>query len=141
MYINEILLGPAGFCIGISKLVQSLSSRLNGWYLDDGTTAENFNTTIEDIKKVKEFHIVSGLSINPLKCEVLFINATKEQKDAMFSTISEQLPGVRLREEMDLLGTPIHDSLIPSFLEKKKIIGQSMCQRLKLLKTHLDCLV
>lgn len=113
-------LAPAGFCIGTSKLVHSLSSRLNAWYLDDGTNGDKFKTIMEDIELIKDFREVSGLSLNPSKCEVLFINATKKQKDAMYAVISEKLPGVRLMEEIDLLGSPIHNSLISKFIQKKK---------------------
>ncbi len=54
----------------------------------------------------------------------------------MYADISEQLPGIRLMEEIDLLGSPIHNSLIPKFIQKKKDIVQSMCDRLKILNIH-----
>lgn len=129
-------LGPPGFCIGISKLVKSLSSRLNGWYLDDGTIGDNFETIMVDLKKIVDYSDISGLYLNPSKCEVHFINATKDQEEVMFKAISEQLPGIRLMNEIDLLGSPIHNSLIPKFIQKKKETVKSMCERLKLLNIH-----
>lgn len=59
---------------------------------------------MEDIKFFLDFRDVSGLSLNPSKCVVLFINATEDRKQDMFKAISELLPGIRLMEEVGLLG-------------------------------------
>jgi len=40
-------LGPLLFCIGIMKLTHSLSSKLNSWYLDDGTLGDNVSISIQ----------------------------------------------------------------------------------------------
>ena len=64
--------GPPGFCISIMKMTRSLSSRLNGWYLDDGSVGDELSVVLEDIGKVLSFCEVSGLSLNPNKCEVFF---------------------------------------------------------------------
>lgn len=118
------------------KLTNSLSSKLNAWYLDDGTIGNDFQTVKEDIKKVLDFCKVSGMVLNPSKCEVFFIQANNDEKAAMLTEISELLPGVRLIEEVDLLGAPIHNSLIPSFNVKKKEIIKTLCDRLKILDIH-----
>lgn len=42
-------LGPPSFCIGILKMTHSLLSRLNGWYLDDGTIGDELPVLLTDI--------------------------------------------------------------------------------------------
>ena len=107
------------------KLTNPLSSKLNAWYLDDCTIGVNFQTVKEDIQKV------SGMVLNPSKCEAFLIKANNDEKAAMLTEISELLPGVRLIEQVDLLGAPIHDSLKPSFIVKKKEIIKNFVRPFK----------
>ena len=87
-------LGPPGFCIGIMRMTHSLSSRLNGWYLNDGTIGDVLSAVLEDIKRVLAFCEVTGLPLNAKKCEVFFTNASDEEKAHMYAEISALLPGV-----------------------------------------------
>lgn len=48
-------LGPPGFCIGIVKMTHSLSSRLNGWYSDDGTIGDVRSVVLDEFQKVLDF--------------------------------------------------------------------------------------
>ena len=54
-------LGPALFCLGTKELVDSLTSPLNLWYLDDGTLAGDLDCALSDIRKVLLFEEPSGL--------------------------------------------------------------------------------
>lgn len=73
-------LGPPAFCIGILKLTHSLLSKLNGWYLDDGT-GDELSIILEDINKVLSFCTKSGLSLNFDKCEVFFVGASLAEEN------------------------------------------------------------
>lgn len=59
-------LGPPGFCM--MRMAHSLSSRLNGWYLDDGVIGDVLSVIFNDIKKVLDLCVLSGLPLK--KCEV-----------------------------------------------------------------------
>lgn len=58
----------------------------------------------------------------------------------MFAEISKLLPWIRIKE-VDLLVAPIHNSLIPIFIQKeKKQIVKTLCDRLKLHSSSIICL-
>lgn len=63
-------------------------------------------------------------------------NFTDEQKASMYGKVSNLLPGVHFISEIDLLGSPISNSLIPPSLLKKKKCVEHMCNRLKKLDVH-----
>ncbi len=63
---------PVAFCIGLRRLTHSLESRLNAWFLDDGTIGDEFPVILRDIERVTAFYDESGLTLNPAKCEVFF---------------------------------------------------------------------
>ena len=131
-------LGPPGFCIGIMKMTHSLSSRLNGWYLDDGTIGDVLSAVLEDIKRVLAFCEVSGLPLNAKKCEVFFINASDEEKAHMYAEISALLPEVKEVDEssLEILGSPIFESGLERMFSSKIETFKLMCERLKLLDIH-----
>ena len=58
------------------KMTRSLSARLNGWYLDDGSVGD----VLEIIGKVLSFCEVSGLSLNPNKCEVFLLMLPQQRR-------------------------------------------------------------
>lgn len=113
-------LGPAGFCIALKKLTDFLMSKLNGSYLDDGNVGGSFEILLNDIKRIIYYGYESGLVLNPSKCEIFIFNCSEEQKTSMHEKVSNLLLGVRLINEIDLLGSPISNSLIPASLTKKK---------------------
>lgn len=131
-------LGPPGFCIGIMKMTHSLFSRLNGWYLDDGTIGDELSVLLTDIKKVLQFCEVSGMSLNPDKCEVFFVNASAEEETEMYSEISNLLPGIRIVDEssFELLGAPIFDLGLHRMLSAKIENVDLLASRLNLLDVH-----
>jgi len=87
-------LGPPAFCIGMLKLTHSLISRLNGWYLDDGTIGDELDSLLRDIQRILEFCESSGMELNSSKCELFFVNASKEEEDHSYDKISKLLPGI-----------------------------------------------
>lgn len=77
--------GSASFRIGLKKLYHSSKSRLNAWFLDDGTTGDEFSIILDDV--LLEFFKVFGLSLNPAKCEVLIFNASSDEKTEMLAKL------------------------------------------------------
>ena len=67
-------LGPFLFSLGIQKIVNSMESELNVWYLDDGTIGGDTNTVLKDLQKIQDATISHGLEINPSKCELFIIS-------------------------------------------------------------------
>lgn len=62
-------LGPAVFSLGINEIIQSLTSDLNVWYLDDGTIGGLIESVMEDLSTLKERFRAIGLELNTTKCE------------------------------------------------------------------------
>src|ERR1700744_3342507 len=131
-------LGPPGFCIGIMRMTHSLLSRLNGWYLDDGTIGDVLPTVLGDIKKVLSFCDISGLSLNANKCEVFFVNASAENEARMYADISALLPGIKSVDEssLEILGSPIFELGLERMFSSKIESIRLMCGRLKLMDVH-----
>jgi hypothetical protein len=132
-------LGPPAFCIGALNMTQSLLSRLNGWYLDDGIIGDELEIILDDIKTVLEFCDVSGMLLNTSKCEVFFVNPTSlDIENHMMSQINNLLPGVRKldRETFELLGASIFHDGLTRVLQAKTDTVKLMCERLKILNVH-----
>lgn len=131
-------LGPPGFCIGIMRMTHSLSSRLNGWYLDDGTIADVLSVVLDDIRKILDFCDLSGLPLNTKKCEVFFVNASEEDEANMYAEISALLPGIKKVDEssLEILGSPIFESGLERMFTSKVETIKLMCDRLKLMDVH-----
>ena len=89
----------------------SLDSKLNGWYLDNGTIDDELEALLLDIRRVLDFCESSGMELNTEKCEVFFMNASEEEEEEMYREISGLLPGIRKvdKSTFELLGAPIFE--------------------------------
>ena len=65
-------LGPMLFCLGIHKLVSSLSSEFCIFYLDDGTIGGNFEELQANLEKIEDHEKALGLFLNVEKSELIF---------------------------------------------------------------------
>ena len=63
---------PALFSDSIQDLIDSLESKINLWYLDDGNLSDDYRTVLKDLKKIVEAERTLGLKIKPTKCENFF---------------------------------------------------------------------
>lgn len=126
------------FCIALDQLTRSLVSRLNAWFLDDGTIGDEFTKILEDIEKVLEFCNVSGLTLNPSKCEVFFINTSPQEKSEMLHKLNQLLPGIKVIDasSFQLLGAPILEESLSEMLTTSLNCVEIMCNRLTLLDIH-----
>ena len=61
---------PASFSVSIQDLIDSLESKTNLWYLDDGNLGDVYGTVFKDLKKNVEAERTLGLKIKPTKCEI-----------------------------------------------------------------------
>ena len=60
---------PALFSDSIQDLIDSLESKINLWYLDDGNLCDDYRTVLNDLKKIVEAERTLRLKIKPTKCE------------------------------------------------------------------------
>ena len=63
---------PALSSDSIQDLIDSLESKINLWYLDDGNLSDDYRTVLKDLKKNVEAARTLGLKIKPTKCEIFF---------------------------------------------------------------------
>lgn len=63
-------MGPIGFSLAIQKVIRSLGSDVNCWYLDDGCLIGTAKQIHQDLIKIKELSIEIGLKLNLSKCEI-----------------------------------------------------------------------
>ena len=58
------------FSDSIQDLIDSLESKINLWYIDDGNLSDDYRTVLKDRKNVVEAERTLGLKIKPTKCEI-----------------------------------------------------------------------
>ena len=68
---------PVLFSDFIQDLIDSLESKINLWYLDDGNLSDAYRTVLEDLKNIVEAEKTPGLKIRPTKCEIFFLTSLK----------------------------------------------------------------
>ena len=54
---------PALFSDSIQDLIDSLESKINLWYLDDGNLSDDYRTVLKDLKRIVEAEKTLGLKI------------------------------------------------------------------------------
>ena len=105
------------FSLAILNLINECKSDLNIWYLDDGTLAEN---TLTDFYKIINANETLGPETNSLKCELFFINPNDQSPYILtkFNSLSSGIKHLEMNN-LSLLGSPIHQSTIETFLSHK----------------------
>lgn len=126
------------FCIALKRLTHSLSSDLNTWFFDDGTIGGNFHTILDDISRVLEFGEDSGLTLNPTKCELFFVNASPTEQNEMTDKLNQLLPGIKRIDatSFQMLGAPVLNEAMSEMLSAGFESVKTMCKRLALIDTH-----
>ena len=114
-------LGPFLFSLSIIDHVKSCKSRLNIWFLDDGTLGGPVNQVYEDYKMILDGSATLGPEVNPNKCELFLINPKSEECKNALVKFNNLTPGVILKkkENLTLLGAPIFPEAIENVLESK----------------------
>lgn len=125
--------GPLIFSLAIQPIIEELKSELNVWFLDDGTIAGNMETVLNDLKIIKEKFAAIGLEVNTNKCEIFQLN----KNENVFKSFSEIMPGIRLVEDLTLLGAPIVLSAGEIVLQEKEKELELFFNRLPDLNQHV----
>ena len=69
---------PALFSNYIQDLIDSLESKINLWYLDDGNLSDDYRTVLKDLKKILR------VKIEPTKCEIFSLVLSLKNDDRQF---------------------------------------------------------
>ena len=131
--------GPRLFGDTINSLIQSLQSRFNVWYLDDGNLADEYRIVLGDLRDVIEEGRKCGLVINPAKSELFFLGTeSDESRKQILSEFSEVCCGIQTPplENLTVLGAPIGASAIISCLGDKIVALRILANRLPHLDSH-----
>ncbi|KAL1448203.1 hypothetical protein WDU94_012273 [Cyamophila willieti] len=129
---------PAGsllFSLSIHHIVTALKSKLNLWYLDDGSICDKSDIVLADFQNIIVEAGKIGLKVNPSKCELYFCGEPNVESLLRFQTIA---PGilVKSKSDLELLGSPIFDESVESFTSKKFEKIETMISRLQDVKAH-----
>ena len=129
-------LGPALFCLTIDKLIKSIDTEFNCWYLDDGSIGDNYNKVLNNFKLLINESVKVGLEINFSKCELLFLKCIDPD---ILSKFNAMAPGINVldRSKWRLLGAPITDEALPSCISEKCRSISLLCSRLHNLPTQV----
>ena len=130
-------LGPLLFSLIIHPLLSSLSTTFNAWYLDDGTLAGSPSSIAEDLKIIVNKCEDIGPQLIFSKCEFFHCGSERDAKVAHEKIIAID-PSIEILpiNLLSLLGSPIHNDLIPNAITDKISILSIMQSRLSFLSAH-----
>ena len=133
-------LGPAIFSLAIHPVISKLKSKLNVWYLDDGTLGGDAISVLEDLDfLISEFKNI-GLDLNFSKCELYLSDTiTPSDKANLLTKFNNLAPNIKIlsRESLYLLGAPISELSIPSFVKKITANFLESSFRLSKINSHM----
>ena len=91
---------PVLFSDSIQDLIDSLESKINLWYLEDGNLSVDYRTVLKDFKKVVDAEKTLGLKIEPTKCEILFPgDITEKRRLTILPSFQKLCPGIKIPEK------------------------------------------
>ena len=94
------------FSDSIQDLIDSLESKINLWYLDDGNLSDDYRTVLKDLRKIVEAEKTLGLKINPKKCELFILgDVTVKRRSTILASFEKICPGIKTptKEELTFL--------------------------------------
>lgn len=133
-------LGPALFSLGIHPITSNLNSKLNVWYLDDGTLAGEADTVLNDLTRIIANFQKLNLELNFGKCEIYISDKFDASIRAkIFQNFNKIAPGIKVlnKESLHLLGAPLLEESIRPLLEIKNKVLSDNLSRLGLLNSHI----
>ena len=113
---------PALFSDAIQDMIDSMESKINLWYLDDGNLSDDYRTVLKDLKKIVDAEKTLGLKIKPTKCEIFFLgDVTEKRRLAILTAFQKICPGIKTptKDELIILGSPLGSKAQVELLEKK----------------------
>ncbi len=128
--------GPLIFSLAIHPMVTQLNTELNIWYLDDGTLADTPDKVLSNLTFLKEKAKLLGLELNYEKCELYFCNGSIDTD--IVNSFKIIAPGIRIvsDDELELLGSPLHENGIENFARRKFDKIFLLINRLSSLQSH-----
>lgn len=131
-------LGPALFSLAIHPIINSLNSKFNAWYLDDGTLGGKEDEVFEDLRVLTEKFAQLGLTLNFSKCELFFLDNCV-QKDAILSKFQTLAPDIKVVDQSSLvlLGSPIMDEAFPGYINERHENFSNYSERLLKINPHM----
>jgi hypothetical protein len=131
-------LGPLCFSLAIHKLISSLTSELNVWFLDDGTLAGKPDLVRSDFEAIIANQESLGLKVNVEKCEFSVLGSNLESNETLASSFKKCYPEAKFMppEELSLLGTPLFQSALDDELRTRLKTFEKTCSRLRSLDHH-----
>ena len=102
-------LGPFLFSLTINQLIKSCQSKLNVWYLDNGTLAGETETVLANYRMTLEAGRELGLNVNPSKCELCLLDPQSLECLNTLESFCNLTNGVCLipKEDLTLFGAAI----------------------------------
>ncbi|XP_072938410.1 uncharacterized protein [Epargyreus clarus] len=133
-------LGPAIFSLAIHPIISQLNSKLNIWYLDDGTLGGEVSSVLNDLEYLITNLKEIGLDLNFSKCE-LFINSDKspEEKNEILEKFNVLAPNIKNldKSSLHLLGAPVFEDSINSFTQNQVTKFNNVSGRLFNINSHM----
>ena len=110
------------FSDSIQDLIDSLESKINLWYLDDGNLSDEYRTVLKDLKEIVEAERTLGLKINPRNVTFFPGDITEKRRRSTNLASFQKLCPVIKRPKKDvliILGSPLGPKSQAGLLEKK----------------------
>lgn len=128
--------GPLIFSLAIQPLITQLNAELNIWYLDDGTLADAPQKVLSNLALIQEKANSLGLQLNSGKCELYFCGGSVDGD--VVNQFENIAPGIRIvkDDELELLGSPLHESGMENFARQKFEKIFVLINRLPSLQSH-----
>ena len=121
---------PALFWDSFQDLIDSLKSKINLWYLDDGNTSDDYRTVLKDLKKMLKQKERWDSKLNPRNVIFFPSDITEKRRSIILASFQTLCPGIITpkKDEFFILGSLLGpesqaDSLEKKLLNWKKING------------------
>ena len=111
-------LAPFLFSLAEQDLIESCSSELKIFYLDDGTLAGDVKTVLSDYQLIQNAATTLGLKINPSKCELYQIRPESDDCKNAYETFCRAYLGqsnIKLIKDKNL--RPLKHFLLMTFCD------------------------
>jgi hypothetical protein len=123
-------IGPLLFCLAIQPIIKKINTKLNVWYLDDGTIGDTIENVLSNLSLVVTEAKKIGLEVNKAKCE-LILGAEVEAMN-----IPEAGIKILARDEMFLLGSGLNDPSTKGLIQQKQRELKIIFNKLAILPSH-----
>ena len=112
---------PALFSDSIQDLIDSLESKINLLYLDDGNLSDDYRTVLKDLKKKLKRKERWDSKLNPRNVKFFSLVTSLKNDDRQFEHLSKNFaPGSKQpkKDELFILGSPLGPKSQADLLEK-----------------------